>query len=64
MEFESTSKQTEKSQKVVPAMFKIHCMLYNPFVLSNTVVKMASLGLHNPISSFMDIGMLQMRITV
>ena len=54
MEFESTSKQTERFQKVVPATLKIHCMLYNPFVLSNTAVKMASLGLHNPISSFME----------
>ena len=54
MEFESTSNQTEKFQKVVPVTFKIHCMLYDPFVLSNTVVKMASLGLHNPISSFME----------
>ena len=54
MEFEGTSKQTEKFQKVVPAMFKIHCTLYNPFVLSNTVVKMASLGLHNLISFFME----------
>ena len=54
MEFESASKQTEKFQKAVPATFKIHCTLYNPFVLSNTVVKMASLGLHNPISSFME----------
>ena len=54
MEFESASKQTEKFQKVVPATFKIHCTLYNLFVLSNTVVKMASLGLHNPISSFME----------
>ena len=53
MEFESTSKQTGKFQKVVPATFKIHCTLYNPFVPSITVVKMASLGLHNPISSFM-----------
>ena len=54
MEFKSTSKQLEKFQKAVPATFKIHCALYNPFVLSNTVVKMASLSLHNTISFFME----------
>ena len=54
MEFESTSKQAEKFQKAVPETFKIHCTLYNPFFLSNTAVKMARLGLHNPISSFME----------
>ena len=47
-------KTTRKISKAVPSTFRIHCTLYNPFVLSNTAVKMASLGLHNPISCFME----------